>query len=212
MSPDRAWPGEASCARPLRSLLSALGVALGVAVLLAGLATNAGIEASVERDRPTTSSGGRTCGSPRSARAGSAPRRSRPIAGTPGVAVVAPGPRATDVSRVRASGPVAGAAAAGHRPRDRPVGRAEAARPPRSSPGRRCVGPTERERPDHPSGWPSEDGLAVGATITIQGTGDRVDLPGHRDPGRRRAAERRVRADGRRAARRRPRRCSARWG
>ena len=35
-------------ARPLRSLLSALGVALGVAVLLAGLATNAGIEASVD--------------------------------------------------------------------------------------------------------------------------------------------------------------------
>lgn len=34
-------------ARPLRSLLSALGVALGVAVLLAGLATNAGIDASV---------------------------------------------------------------------------------------------------------------------------------------------------------------------
>jgi putative ABC transport system permease protein len=35
-------------ARPLRSLLSALGVALGVAVLFAGLATNAGIEASVD--------------------------------------------------------------------------------------------------------------------------------------------------------------------
>jgi putative ABC transport system permease protein len=35
-------------ARPLRSLLSGLGVALGVAVLFAGLATQAGIEASVD--------------------------------------------------------------------------------------------------------------------------------------------------------------------
>jgi putative ABC transport system permease protein len=34
-------------ARPLRSLLSALGVALGVAVLMAGLATNAAIESSI---------------------------------------------------------------------------------------------------------------------------------------------------------------------
>ena len=40
-----AWRGV--LARPLRSLLSALGVALGTAVLLAGLATNAGIEAAV---------------------------------------------------------------------------------------------------------------------------------------------------------------------
>ena len=35
-------------ARPLRTLLSSLGVAFGVAVLLAGLATNAGIESSVD--------------------------------------------------------------------------------------------------------------------------------------------------------------------
>ncbi len=35
-------------ARPLRATLSALGVALGVAVLFAGLATNAGVETSVQ--------------------------------------------------------------------------------------------------------------------------------------------------------------------
>ena len=34
-------------ARPLRAVLSGLGVALGVAVLFAGLATSAGVEASV---------------------------------------------------------------------------------------------------------------------------------------------------------------------
>lgn len=42
-----AWRGLR--ARPLRSLLTMSGVALGVAVLFAGLATNAGIDASVDR-------------------------------------------------------------------------------------------------------------------------------------------------------------------
>jgi putative ABC transport system permease protein len=42
-----AWRGLR--ARPLRSLLTTVGVALGVAVLYAGLATNAGIDASIER-------------------------------------------------------------------------------------------------------------------------------------------------------------------
>lgn len=42
-----AWRGLR--ARPLRTLLTSVGVALGVAVLYAGLATNAGIDASIER-------------------------------------------------------------------------------------------------------------------------------------------------------------------
>ena len=42
-----AWRGLR--ARPLRTSLTAAGVALGVAVLFAGLATNAGIEAAVDR-------------------------------------------------------------------------------------------------------------------------------------------------------------------
>ena len=43
---DLAW--RSLRARPLRAFLSTVGVALGVAVLFAGLATNAGIEASVD--------------------------------------------------------------------------------------------------------------------------------------------------------------------
>ncbi len=42
-----AWRGLR--ARPLRTALTTIGVALGVAVLFAGLATNAGIEAAVDR-------------------------------------------------------------------------------------------------------------------------------------------------------------------
>src|SRR5688572_19267390 len=42
-----AWRGLR--ARPLRSILTTAGVALGVAVLFAGLATNTGIEAAVDR-------------------------------------------------------------------------------------------------------------------------------------------------------------------
>src|SRR5262245_7764343 len=42
-----AWRGLR--ARPLRTTLTILGVALGVAVLYAGLATNAGIDAAVDR-------------------------------------------------------------------------------------------------------------------------------------------------------------------
>ena len=42
-----AWRGLR--ARPLRTALTTIGVALGVAVLYAGLATNAGIDAAVDR-------------------------------------------------------------------------------------------------------------------------------------------------------------------
>ena len=42
-----AWRGL--LARPLRTFLTTTGVALGVAVLFAGLATNAGIDAAVDR-------------------------------------------------------------------------------------------------------------------------------------------------------------------
>ena len=52
MLASTASPGAASRARPLRAGLSALGVALGVAVLFAGLATNAGIDASVDAHGP----------------------------------------------------------------------------------------------------------------------------------------------------------------
>jgi putative ABC transport system permease protein len=76
-------------ARPLRATLSILGVALGVAVLFAGLATNAGVEASVRstvhdlvgRADLRVAAFGET---------GLSPETVAAIAGTPGVTVAAP--------------------------------------------------------------------------------------------------------------------------
>src|SRR6478752_7597366 len=76
-------------ARPLRATLSILGVALGVAVLFAGLATNAGVEASVRstvhdlvgRADLRVAAFGET---------GLSPETVADIAATPGVAVAAP--------------------------------------------------------------------------------------------------------------------------
>ena len=76
-------------ARPLRATLSILGVALGVAVLFAGLATNAGVEASVRstvhdlvgRADLRVAAFGET---------GLSPETVAAIAATPGVAVAAP--------------------------------------------------------------------------------------------------------------------------
>jgi putative ABC transport system permease protein len=76
-------------ARPLRAALSTLGVALGVAVLFAGLATNAGVEASigstvrelVGRADLRVAAFGET---------GLSEETVATIAGTPGVAVAAP--------------------------------------------------------------------------------------------------------------------------
>ena len=76
-------------ARPLRAALSTLGVALGVAVLFAGLATNAGVEASVQgtvrdlvgrADLRVAAFGESGLSADTVAR----------IAGTPGIAVAAP--------------------------------------------------------------------------------------------------------------------------
>ena len=76
-------------ARPLRTALSILGVALGVAVLFAGLATNAGIEASIDgtvrelvgRAELRVAAFGES---------GLSGATVTTIAGTPGVAVAAP--------------------------------------------------------------------------------------------------------------------------
>ncbi len=76
-------------ARPLRAALSTLGVALGVAVLFAGLATNAGVEASVQStvrelvgraDLRVAAFG----------ESGLSPDTVATIAATPGIAVAAP--------------------------------------------------------------------------------------------------------------------------
>jgi putative ABC transport system permease protein len=76
-------------ARPLRSFLTVAGTALGVAVLFAALATNAGIDAAIDRTvrdmigRADLRVEGFTEG-------GLSPATVEAIAGTPGVAVIAP--------------------------------------------------------------------------------------------------------------------------
>ena len=76
-------------ARPLRAVLSTLGVALGVAVLFAGMATSAGVDASVRstvndlvgRSDLRVAAFGET---------GLSPETVALIGGTPGVAIAAP--------------------------------------------------------------------------------------------------------------------------
>jgi len=157
-------------ARPLRVALSTLGVALGVAVLFAGMATNAGVEASVQstvrdlvgRAELRVAAFGET---------GLSPETVATIAGTPGVAVAAPaleqrtylddglpsggelpspvtvlGIDPTVDGRVHDLGLVSGSALA---------------------------------YPDEPSALITErlaaqDGLGVGSPIVLQGTGDRT--------------------------------------
>jgi putative ABC transport system permease protein len=82
-----AWRGLR--ARPLRTGLTAAGVALGVAVLFAGLATNAGIDAAVDR-AVTTLVGRADLRVAAFGETGLSDETLDTIAATPGVAVVAP--------------------------------------------------------------------------------------------------------------------------
>jgi len=155
-------------ARPLRVALSTLGVALGVAVLFAGMATNAGVEASVQstvrdlvgRAELRVAAFGET---------GLSPETVATIAATPGVAVAAPAlEQRTYLGDSLASG--------GELP------------PPVTVLG---IDPTVDGRvhdlglvsgsalayPDEPSALITErlaaqDGLGVGSPIVLQGTGD----------------------------------------
>ena len=155
-------------ARPLRVALSTLGVALGVAVLFAGMATNAGVEASVRstvrdlvgRAELRVAAFGET---------GLSPETVATIAATPGVAVAAPAlEQRTYLGDSLASG--------GELP------------PPVTVLG---IDPTVDGRvhdlglvsgsalayPDEPSALITErlaaqDGLGVGSPIVLQGTGD----------------------------------------
>ncbi len=82
-----AWRGLR--ARPLRSTLSAIGVALGVAVLFAGLATSAGIDASIERT-VTTLVGDADLRVAAFGETGLSSGTVAEVGSTPGVAVTAP--------------------------------------------------------------------------------------------------------------------------
>ncbi|MGZ8438073.1 MAG: FtsX-like permease family protein [Candidatus Limnocylindrales bacterium] len=157
-------------ARPLRSLLSGLGVALGVAVLFAGLATNAGIEASVNStvrdlvgraDLRVAAFGER----------GLTPETVQAIKDTPGVEVIAPA-----LQRRIYLGPSIDAD--GALPPPVTVLGIDPVAEPQLHDLHLVAGSTLRE-PTEPSALISEqlasdDGLTVGAPITMQGTGDRV--------------------------------------
>lgn len=157
-------------ARPLRSLLSALGVALGVAVLFAGLATNAGINASVDstvgdlvgRAQLRVAAFGET---------GLSDETLQIIAATPGVAVIAPA-----LERRTYLGPDFEAEQT--LPPPVTVLGIDPAAEPQLHDLHLIAGSMLRE-PTEPSAMISEqlareDGLALGSPLTMQGAGDRV--------------------------------------
>jgi putative ABC transport system permease protein len=157
-------------ARPLRSLMSALGVALGVAVLFAGLAINAGIEASVD------STVGDLVGRAQLriaafGEAGLSAETLRTVKGTPGVAVTAPA-----LQRRIYLGPDVEAGAT--LPPPVTVLGIDPATEPQLHDLHLVEGSMLRE-PAEPSAMISEqlareDGLALGSALTMQGTGERI--------------------------------------
>ena len=157
-------------ARPLRSLLSALGVALGVAVLLAGLATNAGIEASIDstvgdlvgRAQLRVAAFGET---------GLSAETVTTIDETPGVVVTAPA-----LQRRTYLGPDIEAGQA--LPPPVTVLGIDPVAEPQLHDLHLVAGSMLRE-PTEPSAMISEqlakdDGLALGSPLTMQGAGERV--------------------------------------
>ena len=157
-------------ARPLRTLLSALGVALGVAVLLAGLATNAAIEASVD------GTVGDLVGRAQLRVAGFnenglSAETLQAIEETPGVALTAPA-----LQRRTYLGPDVDASAT--LPPPVTVLGIDPVTEPQLHDLHLLAGSTLRE-PTEPSALitqqlATEDGLALGSALTMQGAGDRV--------------------------------------
>jgi putative ABC transport system permease protein len=156
-------------ARPMRSALTALGVSLGVAVLFAGLATNAGIDASIDRTVSTlvgradlrVSAFGET---------GLSPATVEAIAATPGVAVAA----ASFERRTYLGAELVGAANA--LPPAVTVVGIDPELEPRLHDLTLSAG-AALVRPDEPSALISatlarQDGLGVGDALTVLGPGD----------------------------------------
>ena len=166
-------------ARPLRATLSVLGVALGVAVLFAGLATNAGVEASVRRAPSATSSAGPTCASPRSARPACRAETRRGDRRDAGRRGRGPRPRAANLPRLGRSSRRRRPPAAGHGARHRPGRRRHSSTTSRSSDG------SPLREPAEPSALITErlaaqDGLARRLAADDAGRRRRRHLPGHR--------------------------------
>ncbi len=162
-----AWRGLR--ARPLRTVLTTFGVALGVAVLFAGLATNAGIDASIERT-VSVLVGRADLRISAFGEAGLSDETVATIAATEGVAVAAPTIERRTYLGVELFTPgdelpapvtVVGIDPAVElRIHDLPL-----------------ASGSMLERPNEPSGLVSatlarEDGLTVGSTIEVQGPGD----------------------------------------
>jgi putative ABC transport system permease protein len=159
-------------AHPLRAGLSTLGVALGVAVLFAGMATNAGIDASVRRTVNDTV-GRADLRVAAFGETGLSETTVATIAGTPGVGVAAPVlERRTYLAPVLDASPTAALPAAvtvlgidptlDPRLHDMPL-----------------TGGTALDDPTGRTALISEtlaadDGLAMGSPITIEGIGDGV--------------------------------------
>jgi putative ABC transport system permease protein len=157
-------------ARPLRATLTALGVALGVGVLFAGLATNAGIEASAQRtvqdlvglsDLRVSAFG----------EAGLGPETVAAIEATPGVAIVAPAlERRTYLGSTSASDRLPPSVTViGIDPDAEPLLHDE-----------ELVAGTALTSVGAPSAVVTQrladtDGLAVGSTLTILGAGEPAD-------------------------------------
>ena len=196
-----AWRGLR--ARPLRSVLTMSASPSGVAVLFAGLATNAGIEASVDRTVAGLV-GEADLRVARSGRRGLAPRdRRAPSRRRPGVAVAAP----TFERRTYLGLDLLGPGDALPAPVT-VVGIDPEAEPRLHDLTLRAGAPLVR--PDEPSALISatlarEDGLIVGSELTDPGTRGADRGARHRHPGRRRTVGRRIRSGRRRAARARPR-------
>ncbi len=195
-----AWRGLR--ARPLRSGLTMSGVALGVAVLFAGLATNAGIEASVDR----TVAGLVGAADLRVAAFGEnglTPETVTTIATTDGVAVAAPAVERRTYLGLDLLGPGDALPAP-----VTVVGIDPVAEPQLHDLTLGAGAPLDR--PDEPSALVSatlarEDELVLGSELTIQGAAEPDRGAGHRHPGRRRTVGRGVGPGRRPAARRRPR-------
>ncbi len=174
-----AWRGV--LARPLRSLLSVLGVALGTAVLLAGLATSAGIESAVAA--AVDDQVGRTdLRVAAFGEVGLSADTVKVITETPGVSIVAPAlERRTYL--VEDPGAGGGTAAAGEGA-VLPAPVTVLGIDPVSEPilhDLPLVEGTPLVKADERNALVSErlageDGFRIGATIAIQGGGDRVDL------------------------------------
>ncbi len=154
-------------ARPLRAILTTAGVALGVGVLFAGLATNAGIEASAERTARDlvglsdlrVSAFGET---------GLGQETVEAIEGTPGVAIVAPALQRRTYLGTRSStgGLSPSVTVIGIDPDTEPSLHDDA-----------LVSGTALPRVGEPSALVTQrladtDGLAVGSPLTILGAGE----------------------------------------